>query len=159
MHTTAYENCEKFAKRYCKKGLKVLDVGSMDVNGTVRPIFKDYDYTGMDIAEGKNVDVVQEPWIFPFDDNSFDVIVSTSCLEHDPKFWVTVKEMMRVSKGYIYLNVPSAQQYHAYPVDCWRFMADSMAALAELSDDWELVESYVDKRLPWGDCVGIFKRK
>ncbi len=159
MHTTAYENCEKFAKRYCKKGLKVLDVGSMDVNGTVRPIFKDYDYTGMDIAEGKNVDVVQEPWIFPFDDNSFDVIVSTSCIEHDTKFWVTVKEMMRVSSSYIYLNAPSAQNYHAYPVDCWRFMADSMAALADLSDDWELVESYVDKRLPWGDCVGIFKRK
>lgn len=157
MHPTAYKNCAKFAEKYVKAGNKVLDVGSMDVNGTLKPIFADCDYVGMDIEAGANVDVVQNPWVFPFDDNSFDVVVSSSCLEHDPKFWVTVKEMMRVSRGYIYLNVPSAQKYHAYPVDCWRFLADSMQALADLSDDWELVESYIDSQLPWRDCVGIFK--
>ena len=119
MHVTAYKNCAEFAHKYCHKGMRVLDVGSMNVNGTVKPIFEGCDYVGMDIEEGSNVDVVQEPWVFPFKDNSFDCVVSTSCLEHDPKFWVTVKEMMRVSKGLIYINVPSAQSYHAYPVP-WR---------------------------------------
>lgn len=158
MHPTAYKNCGKFAEKYCYKGMKVLDVGSMDVNGTVKPIFEGCDYVGMDISDGKNVDVVQEPWIFPFNDNSFDVVVSTSCLEHDPKFWLTVQEMMRVSRKMIYINVPSAQKYHAYPVDCWRFLADSMEALAGLSDEWRLVETYIDSQMPWRDCVGIFKR-
>lgn len=157
MHETAFENAQKFVNKYQTRDSKVLDVGSYDVNGTLKPLFSNY--TGMDIEKGKNVDVVaQLGQPFPFDDKSFDVVVSSSCLEHDPAFWVTVKEMMRVSRHLIYINVPSAQFYHAYPIDCWRFLADSMAALARLSDDWELVETYVDNREPWCDCVGIFKR-
>ena len=158
MHVTAYENGKKFAKKYNAADKKVLDVGSYDVNVTLKPLFNNY--TGMDIEAGPNVDVISEigkP--FPFKDQEFDVIVSSSCLEHDPAFWVTVKEMMRVAKELIYINVPSAQFYHAYPIDCWRFLADSMQALAQISDDWELVETYIDERLPWRDCVGIFKRK
>ena len=157
MHVTAFENAKKFAHKYNATDKKVLDVGSYDVNGTLKPLFRDY--TGIDIEKGPNVDVVAklgQP--FPFDDQSFEVIVSSSCLEHDPAFWVTVKEMMRVAGELIYINVPSAQFYHAYPIDCWRFLADSMAALAELSDDWELVETYIDDQEPWCDCVGIFKR-
>ena len=155
MHITAQENCLKFVDKYNIKNKSVLDVGSMDVNGSVKHLFNSY--TGLDIEAGTNVDVVFDGGKFPFKDNEFNVIVSTSCLEHDPKFWVTVREMMRVSSEYIYINVPSKQQYHAYPVDCWRFMGDSMQALADLSDNWELVETYTDKRLPWCDCVGIFK--
>lgn len=158
MHVTAFENAKKFAHKYEVTHKKVLDVGSYDVNGTLKPLFRDY--TGMDIEEGPNVDVVSEigkP--FPFKDKTFDVVVSSSCLEHDPVFWVTVKEMMRVAKHYIYLNVPSAEVYHAYPIDCWRFLADSMQALSNLSDDWECVESYIDPRPTAHDCVGVFKRK
>jgi len=160
MHYTALDNCQEFIEKYDIKDYKVLDVGSYDVNGTVKPLFiaQNCEYTGLDIEKGKNVDVVMKLGEkLPFKDNSFDVIVSTSCLEHDPAFWETVREMMRVSRGYIYLNAPSAQNYHAYPIDCWRFLADSMKALSRLSDEWELLESYVDHRLPWGDCVGIFK--
>ena len=160
MHVTAFNNCEAFANNYEINGMTVLDVGSMDVNGTLRPIFEEREckYTGLDIGEGENVDVSMNLGDkFPFEDNSFDVVVSSSCLEHDPAFWVTVSEMMRVSKRFIYLNVPSAQQYHAYPVDCWRFLNDSMAALAQLSDDWVLRESYIDNQPPWKDCVGVFE--
>lgn len=160
MHFSAMDNCQEFIEKYDINNCSVLDVGSMNVNGTVKGLFTDVGckYTGLDIEAGDNVDVVMALGDkFPFKDNSFDVIVSTSCLEHDPAFWLTVAEMMRVSSGYIYLNAPSAQKYHAYPIDCWRFLADSMAALAKLSDDWKLCESYVDNRDPWRDCVGIFK--
>jgi SAM-dependent methyltransferase len=160
MHITAKLNCEAFANNYGIENMSVLDVGSMDVNGSLRPIFEERNciYTGLDIGEGKNVDVSMElGQPFPFDDNSFDVVVSSSCLEHDPAFWVTVREMMRVSRRFIYLNVPSAQNYHAYPVDCWRFLADSMTALADLSPDWILRESYIDNQPPWKDCVGVFE--
>ena len=168
MHSTALENCERFfidhVVRYrpVRPIHSVLDVGSYDVNGSVKPIVTRYGgrYTGLDIEAGPGVDVVlNEPGApFPFEDRSFDVVVSTSCLEHDPAFWLTVAEMMRVSSQWIYLNVPSAQQYHAYPIDCWRFMLDSMGALAKISHDWRLVESYVDDRKPWCDCVGVFGR-
>lgn len=100
MHETAFENAQKFVQKYNARHKKVLDVGSYDVNGTLKPLFANY--TGMDIEAGKNVDVISElGQPFPFKDKSFDVVVSSSCLEHDPAFWVTVKEMMRVSKELI----------------------------------------------------------
>ena len=86
MHITALNNCEYFADQYEIKDMSVLDVGSMDVNGTVKPIFeaRGCKYTGLDIAEGKNVDIVMQLGEkLPFKAKYFDVVVSTSCLEHD----------------------------------------------------------------------------
>jgi len=158
MHASAFQNCEKFANNY-DIGDTVLDVGSYDVNGTTRPIFEDMgvSYTGLDIEDGRNVDVVIAPGDpLPFGNNRFDTVVSTSCLEHDPAFWITFAEMVRVSAGLVYVCVPSIQKYHAYPVDCWRFMLDSMPALATWTGA-KLLEHYVDPRPPCGDCVGVFR--
>lgn len=44
--------------------IKVLDVGSFDVNGTYRDIFSQkYDYTGLDMCAGPNVDVVRRTFM------------------------------------------------------------------------------------------------
>lgn len=156
MHITAYQSCKKFVEKYAPTG-RVLDVGSMDVNGTLKPIFPHMVYIGLDIAQGDNVDVIYDGKKFPFADKSFDCVVSSSCLEHDPAFWRTFAEMVRVCRGFIYLNVPSAQSYHPYPVDCWRFLADAMPALADSVPGVELLETYIDAVKPWGDNVGIFR--
>ena len=61
MHHSAYVNTEKFYKKYCEKDIEkknILDIGSYNVNGTVRPIFEKGNYIGMDMFEGPNVDVV-----------------------------------------------------------------------------------------------------
>ena len=51
-----------FADNYIPKEikLKVLDVGSFDVNGNYREIFESIglDYTGLDMEKGPNVDIV-----------------------------------------------------------------------------------------------------
>lgn len=39
-------------------GVNVLDIGSLDINGNNRYLFTDYTYTGIDIGEGANVDIV-----------------------------------------------------------------------------------------------------
>ena len=64
-------------------------------------------------------------------DNSADVVISSSCFEHDEMFWVTFLEIMRILKphGLFYLNAPSNGHYHAYPGDCYRFFPDSAKAL------------------------------
>jgi hypothetical protein len=36
----------------------VLDVGSLDINGNNRYLFDNCEYTGLDIGEGPNVDIV-----------------------------------------------------------------------------------------------------
>jgi SAM-dependent methyltransferase len=170
MHDTAYKNGEKFFDKYCKDGIEnktILDVGSYDVCGTLKPIFKEGKYTGLDIEAGPNVDVVITPHEFPFERDSFDIIVSSSCFEHNPMFWLTFSEMCRVAKsgGYIYICAPSAGAYHGHPGDCWRFYADSWKALETWAKrnghDVELVESYVetDSYQSWKDSVGIYRKR
>ena len=133
MHVSAYETGRAFFETYCKdlKDIKVGDIGSQDVNGSLRdhigPNVKEY--VGIDFAEGKGVDVVlKDHYKFPFEDNTFDVLVTSSCLEHSEMFWLTFLEGIRVLKedGIMYCNVPSAwMAYHRWPVDCWRFYPDA----------------------------------
>ena len=69
------------------KGVSVLDIGSLDINGNNRYLFDNYDYTGIDIGEGKNVDIVCKGHEFkPNGGHQFDVVISTECFEHD-KYW------------------------------------------------------------------------
>lgn len=66
-------------------GKKVLEVGSLDINGSVRGYFTDCDYTGIDLGEGPGVDYVSKAheYVCP---ETHDAIISTEMLEHD-KFW------------------------------------------------------------------------
>lgn len=136
MHDTAMISGSLFGKVYGKEGMKVLDVGGLDVNGSLRKpyeLLNKMKYTCLDIEEHPSVDVVMKPGdLFPFEDESFDLIVSTSCFEHDPCFWMTFREMCRIIKkdGFIYVNAPSNGPYHMHPGDNWRFYSDAGQALA-----------------------------
>lgn len=167
MHQSAQKNALLFLHHYCKdlSSKRVLDVGSMNVNGCLKPIFIDAkEYIGLDQSEGRNVDIVGSSHDIPFEDSCFDIVVSSSCFEHDDMFWVTFLEMCRVLKqgGFIYTMAPSCGPYHAYPVDNWRFYKDSWNALKKWAikneHDIDLVDSYVDEGTHWGDSVGIFKK-
>lgn len=68
-------------------GVRVLEVGSRDVNGSVRGLFLRCDYVGIDCASGKGVDHVTLAHDYrPLDGRPFDTVVTTEALEHDP-FW------------------------------------------------------------------------
>ena len=53
---------------------KVLEVGSLNINGTVRDFFTDCEYVGCDLGEGPGVDIVCAGQDLDFPDNSFDVV-------------------------------------------------------------------------------------
>src|SRR5262249_18638544 len=112
---------------------RVLDVGSLDINGSLRELCPpDAQYIGIDLEMGKGVDLVPEdPYCYPFPDGHFDMVVSTSAFEHDPMFWLTFLEMLRVVRegGIIYINAPSNGHYHTHPFDNWRFYPDASHAL------------------------------
>jgi SAM-dependent methyltransferase len=134
--------------------VSVLDVGSYDVNGSVRRIFVDAgcDYLGVDRVEGPNVGMVMNAHDLTFPDEAFDVVVSCEMLEHDSAFWLSLKEMGRVLKrggtliitargnGFIYHNAP----------DYWRFMPESAELWAELSGTTKTIS------LGDGQVPGIF---
>jgi SAM-dependent methyltransferase len=177
MHHSAYLNAEKFYHKYCENNIenkKILDVGSYDVNGTMKPIFAKGQYIGLDMEEGPNVDIVGVSHEIPFEKNEFDIVISSSCFEHDDMFWISFQEMCRVLKpgGYMYVQAPSNGPYHGWPGDNWRFYIDSWKALEKwgkkLGYDVELVEHYIDETTPhgpnegfriWNDSIGIYRKK
>lgn len=175
MHKSAFLNAEKFYNHYCKENItskKIIDIGSWDGgNGCLKNIFKDGQYIGFDIQKGPNVDVVGNAHNIPFENDYFDIVVSSSCFEHDPMFWISFLEMCRILKpyGYMYICAPSSGPYHPdkCPGDSWRFYPDSWNSLClwakHNSINIELIDSYIDKKhYPpdenWQDSIGIFRK-
>lgn len=146
---------------------KVLDVGAQDINGSLRHAAPPWAiYTGVDITAGPGVDLVlEDPHRLPFPDAAFDAVVSTSCFEHDPMFWVTFLEMLRVTRpgGHVYVNAPANGWYHRHPQDNWRFYPDAGLSLRDWGrregHDVTLVESFTGRRAAdvWNDCVMVFR--
>lgn len=135
MHYTSSHSGKYFAETYGKPNFTVVDIGGSNVNGSLKDFFitNNMKYICVDIEPHPSVDIVMKPGDkFPFENESIDLIVSTSCFEHDPCFWITFKEMCRVVKlgGHIYINAPSNGTYHKYPGDNWRFYPDAGQALA-----------------------------
>jgi SAM-dependent methyltransferase len=171
MHPTAMQNSRDFFTCYSDalrsgSAVRVIDIGSQDVNGSLRQTCpEDFSYVGVDFVAGKGVDVVlEDPYTLPFDTESADVVVSSSCFEHSELFWVLFLEILRILKpaGLFYLNVPANGDFHRFPVDCWRFYPDSGRALIT----WAkrngfpslLLESYTSTQIgdEWNDFVAVF---
>ena len=85
----------------------VLEVGSLDINGTVRDFFSAPNYVGVDVAPGKGVDVVAQGEDLDYPDESFDVAVSAECFEHNPEWVATFQNMWRMSRKYVIMTCAS----------------------------------------------------
>lgn len=92
--------CEKVKSRFPNyfKNKKVLDVGSLDINGNNRELFEDCDYIGIDLGEGKNVDAISSGHLYDAPDNYFDTIISTEAFEHDMFYEKTIENIIRMLK-------------------------------------------------------------
>jgi len=116
------------------KSYKILDVGSLRVEGQqsyVDLIPEHWNYTGLDIIAGLNVDIVPDsPYDYPYAAKTFDVIISGQTIEHveNPFRWSA--ELYRVLKpgGQICVIGPSTGPEHHCP-DYWRILPDGMIAL------------------------------
>jgi SAM-dependent methyltransferase len=79
-------------------GSRVLEIGSLDVNGSARSFFRDCDYTGLDLGPGPGVDVVCSGHEYDATDGTFDIVLSMETMEHNP-YWVdTVRNMLRLCR-------------------------------------------------------------
>ena len=174
MHYSASKSGDLFAQCYGGVDKVVVDIGGQDVNGSLRVFFENLGmkYICVDITPHTSVDIVVKPGEkLPFDNSSIDLIVSTSCLEHDPCFWITFKEMTRITKlgGFIYVNAPTNGPYHCYPGDNWRFYSDAGQALSYWSSfqfsnepvfPVKVVETFhiLPKNDIWCDFVCVWER-
>jgi len=77
----------------------VVDFGSLDVTGNNRKFFSDdCGYIGVDLNYGKNVDIVCKAHELNLPDSTFDVVISTEMLEHDPFYKKSILNMYRLLK-------------------------------------------------------------
>jgi len=78
---------------------KVLEVGSLDINGSMREFFEECEYIGLDIGSGRGVDIVCSGHEYDASDDTFDVTLSTECFEHNPYWAETFSNMVRLTKS------------------------------------------------------------
>jgi pterin-4a-carbinolamine dehydratase len=88
-------------------GVRVLEIGSLDINGTVRDFFDSTKYVGVDVAPGAGVDVVAQGEDLDYPDNSFDVAVSAECFEHNPEWVATFRNMWRMARTHVIMTCAS----------------------------------------------------
>ncbi|MBT4223137.1 MAG: class I SAM-dependent methyltransferase [Opitutae bacterium] len=177
MHQLCYEIMERFCKihlaEFQGRPMRILDVGSQDVNGTFKPLFEreGWTYIGLDIDSGLNVDFIpHEPYYWDeLNACSFDVVISGQAFEHTEFFWLTMLEISRVLKdsGLCCLISPSSGFEHRYPVDCYRFYRDGMAAIGKYGG-MEVLEAstlfnpdreYADGSHFWKDSALMARKK
>ena len=170
MHDSALESFIEFKKIYLdskqSKKIAITEIGSQAINSSVKNSLNEkYDYTGIDITAGENVDIVlKDPYKLPFSDESIDAVISISTFEHTEFFWLTYLEILRILKpdGLFFLNVPSNSKFHRHSSDNWRFYPDSSIAL----EKWGIKNNYNPKVLEhytnlengrdiWNDYVSI----
>lgn len=74
----------------------VLEIGSYDVNGSMRQLLGGGSYVGVDLADGPGVDVVGYGHELEYESSRFDIAVSGECFEHDPFWPATFSNMARM---------------------------------------------------------------
>jgi SAM-dependent methyltransferase len=163
---------DKYLSARRHEPLVILDLGSQDFNGSYRPLFDQdpWRYVGIDMAPGKNVDVVlREPYRWgEIKAASADIIISGQTFEHTEFFWLTMREIARALKtgGILCILAPSAGDEHRYPVDCWRVYPDGMRAAAryvgletvEAWTQWEDLPQYDSESNKWHDSVLVARK-
>jgi SAM-dependent methyltransferase len=91
------------------KNTKVIEIGSLDINGTIRNLFSDCEYVGVDVGEGPHVDLVCPGQEVDHPDNTYDVSCSCNCFEHNPEWVETFRNMHRMTRegGLVFVSVPT----------------------------------------------------
>ncbi|HEY5907931.1 MAG TPA: methyltransferase domain-containing protein, partial [Vicinamibacteria bacterium] len=115
-------------------GRRILEVGSRDVNGTVRPFLVSLgarDYVGVDMVQGPGVDRVCDvaDLAREFAGEPFEVVVTTEMLEHVRDWRTAIHNLKRVVApgGLLVITTRSyGFPYHDFPGDYWRYELDDM---------------------------------
>jgi SAM-dependent methyltransferase len=123
----------------------VLEVGSFNVNGSVRSMFAE-PYIGLDMRDGPGVDVVGDVLTHHFGDGEFNTIVSTETLEHCAQPWKAIERMSYwlAPGGKMLISVPFRFDFHEYPSDYWRMTHEGLKLLFEAAGLTTLEAEIID---------------
>jgi SAM-dependent methyltransferase len=133
----------KYAEKYFKDGLRILEIGPAGHPSYYEKCLNErgvsLDYNVLDVrfdfisGAEKNPRFIfaENPFRYPLEDNSFDIVFSDQVLAHVEYFWKWYEELYRITKpggciitinSYSYPSCPS-------PIDAWRIHSDGMKLL------------------------------
>ena len=154
----------KVSMEYWPKHPDILEVGSLNVNGSPRDVCqgKYKSYTGVDITPGFCVDQVVSVEDLPNTDiKKADVVISTEMLEHVHDWKIALFNLLFMLKdnGVLVLTTRSPGfEYHPYPEDNWRFVVKDFEHLFDNSifpTSFKLVHAEPDPDLRNGVSCGV----
>ena len=135
-----FKNHELFIKQHKSifRG-PFLEIGAKDYGSTVnlRAIFPEETYVGIDMEDGKGVDLVLD-LTRPFEEidsalagRRFGSVFCLSVLEHCAQPFLMADNITRLLApgGTLYVSVPYAWKFHGYPSDYWRFTHEGVKKL------------------------------
>lgn len=160
MHESSMKNMDNFIADYLegKTGI-VIDVGSLDINGSYRELFEGWNYIGIDVVQGKNVDLVlshPNNW-WMFSNECIDVIISGQCFEHVEDHDALMLEIARTLKvgGICCIIAPSGGDpdhgLRKYKIKDFNKLAKDVGL--------KVVNCEIDKKSEWKDCILIAEKE
>ena len=161
MHTNNHSWLKDLQAKYPDSfnGVKVLDLGSLDVNGSCKQYFNNCKYVGVDLEDGKNVDIVSKNTETKFRKNQFDTLISFNCFEHDFDWKDSIVHNMKwLKSGGMFFAEFGAEgcPVHNYPV----FRAVPHQEFVDFLADngFEVVEHFWENHVysPSGGMPGIY---
>ena len=101
---------EFYINKNFNKDISILEIGSLDVNGSIRNLF-DFasEYIGIDLEKGPNVDLILNGTDIDKLNKSFDIIISCECFEHAKDWKKIFNKMCQISKpnSFVVVSVAS----------------------------------------------------
>lgn len=102
-------------------GTKVLDVGGGDINGNNRHYFRNCEYRANDVVQAPNVTIVAKTSDLTFADETFDVIISSECFEHDMYYkesFQTIARMLKPGGLFVFTCASTGRPEHGTRRTC-----------------------------------------
>jgi len=146
----AGNRCEKqfFGKLRAPGFDRVLELGSRARSEiSRRHLFEGKQYTGLDVVQGPNVDVVGDAHALSahFEPESFDAMYSVSTFEHLAMPWKVALEVHKVLRpgGLAYFVTHQSLGMHELPWDFWRYSDTSWNSLFNTYTGFRVLETFL----------------
>ncbi len=162
MHESVMQFVERVLPAELVTGRSVLEVGSYNVNGSVRSILEPLNpsrYIGVDMREGPGVDLVCKAEDLDPQELYSDIVVCAEMLEH-AEHWVEAMGSMIDCCGSLFVMTARGPGFplHDYPSDYWRFTLPVVQEACDyfginvlsLAQDWQAPGFHLI-----ADCSGL----
>jgi len=139
-----------WASQFNQPNTRVLEIGSRCVSSDSKwkSFLPNANYTGIDILNGKNVDIVGDAHDLSkyFELESFDLVISLAVFEHLAMPWLVAEEIAKILKvgGYFAIETHFSFSEHELPWHFFQFNSTALTSLFNKGLGFEVIDHGLD---------------